>query len=532
MADPLHILFVAAENDALPGGKVGGVGDVIRDVPPALSALPGFSGSVTVVTPSYGFLQRNAVRSLGTVDFAFEGESTTAEILEVHPKREAANVRHLVVHHPSFEFVDPKTGKHRIYCDDLPNEPFATDATRFARFCAAVAEGLLLGRFGAINRVHLHDWHAGFFLILRQFEQRYAMLQSVRTVFSIHNLALQGVRPLSGYESALETWFPNLAYDRATVEDPEYLGCVNPMAVGVRLADRVHVVSPNYADEICLPSRPKRNDPNCIFFGGEGLEFELLRAKVEGRLVGILNGCEYPERSESSSRGDASWAQLVETLSSEVMRWPGSVTNRRHAAALRRLLEWRRRPRPKMVMTSVTRIVDQKMRWMRFPEGPSPLERILARTSSEAVYILAGSGDAQYEEFLSEVAEIYDNFLFLSGFSVGGADALYADGDLFLMPSAFEPCGISQMLAMRAGQPCVVHATGGLKDTVEDGVTGFCFSGNTADTLGMGFVERTLSAVRMKCTKPDEYAAICRNAAAARFLWSDSVAQYVEKLYR
>lgn len=532
MAEALHILFVAAENDSLPGGKVGGVGDVIRDVPLALSALPGFNGSVTVVTPSYGFLQRNAVRSLGTVDFAFQGEVTGAEILEVHPKREAANVRHLVVHHPSFEFVDPKTGKHRIYCDDPPGEPFATDATRYARFCAAVAEGLLLGRFGTINRLHLHDWHTGFFLILRQFEQRYAMLRSVRTVFSIHNLALQGVRPLNGYESALESWFPNLTYDRAVVEDPEYLGCVNPMAVGIRLSDRVHVVSPNYAEEVCLPTRPKRNAPNCIFFGGEGLEFELLKAKLDGRLIGILNGCEYPEGRLVSARDDASWSHLLETLSAEVMRWPGSVTNPRNGAALRRMLEWRRRPRPNVVMTSVTRIVDQKTRWMRFPEGPSPLERILARTGSDAVYILTGTGDPQYEEFFSEVAELYDNFLFLSGFSVNGAEMLYADGDLFLMPSAFEPCGISQMLAMRDGQPCVVHATGGLKDTVDDGVTGFTFVGDSADALGMGFVERTLAAVRMKCLRPDEFAAISRNAATARFLWSDAAQQYVEKLYR
>lgn len=532
MDDPLHLLFVAAENDALPGGKVGGVGDVIRDVPFALAQLPGFNGSITVVTPSYGFLQKNAVRSLGFVDFAFGGVSSSAELLEVQPRREVPRVRHIVIHHSAFEFVDPVTGKHRIYCDDPPDEPFASDATRFARFCAAVAEGLLLGRFGAINRLHLHDWHTGFFFILRQFEQRYAMLRSVKTAFSIHNLALQGVRPLNGYESSLEQWFPGLAYDRVVVEDPEYQGCVNPMAVGIRLADRVHVVSPNYADEICLPSRPKRNHPDCIFFGGEGLEFELLRAKQEGRLIGILNGCEYPVEQEMSVRDDVSWSRLLEILSSEVMRWPGSVTNPRNAAALRKMLEWRRQPRPQVVMTTVTRLVDQKTRLMRYPEGPSPIERVLARVGSDAVYILAGTGDPQYEEFFSEIAGLYDNFLFLSGFSVSGAEALYRDGDLFLMPSAFEPCGISQMLAMRAGQPCVVHATGGLKDTVHDGVTGFAFTGNSADTLGMGFIEKTLAAVRMKCFRPDEFATIRSNAAAERFLWSDAVNQYVEKLYR
>lgn len=532
MSEPLHLLFVAAENDALPGGKVGGVGDVVRDVPLALSALPKFDGTITVVTPSYGFLQTNPLRSLGTVEFSFAGEQATAELFEVAPKRTAPNVRHVVVHHPSFEFVDPVTGRHRIYCDDPPGEPFATDATRYARFCAALAEALLLGRFGTINRLHLHDWHTGFFLILRQFDPRYALLKGIKTVFSIHNLALQGVRPLRGYESALESWFPALSYETAVVEDPEYLGCMNPMAIGIRLADRVHVVSPNYADEICLPSRPKRNHPECVFFGGEGLEFELLRAKDEGRLVGILNGCEYPADQVLSPRDDASWLKLVDTIYSEVSRWPGATSNPRHVATLRRLLEWKRRSRPKVVMTSVTRVVDQKVRLMRYPEGPTPIERVLARTGSDGVYILAGTGDAQYESFFADLAGLYENLLFVSGFSMASADALYGEGDLFLMPSAFEPCGISQMLAMRSGQPCVVHATGGLKDTVIDGETGFAFSGTTQETLGMGFMEKTMVAVRMKMNRPDEFEEIRARAAAQRFLWSDAVAQYVAKLYQ
>ncbi len=532
MAEPLHLLFVAAENDALPGCKVGGVGDVVRDVPLALSAHPAFEGTITVVTPSYGFLHASPLRLLGSVEFAFSGERTSAELFEVAPKRTAPNVRHVVVHHPSFEFIDPTTGRHRIYCDDPPGEPFATDATRYARFCAALAESLLLGKLGAVNRVHLHDWHTGFFLILREFEPRYSLLRGIKAAFSIHNLALQGVRPLRGYESALESWFPGLQYDLAVVEDPEYLGCMNPMAVGIRLADRVHVVSPNYADEICLPSRPKRNHPDCVFFGGEGLEFELLRAKDEGRLVGILNGCEYPPGQSLSLRDDASWLKLVDTIYSEVARWPGATSNPRHAGTLRRLLEWKRRARPGVVMTSVTRVVDQKVRLMRFPEGPTPIERVLARTGNDAVYILAGTGDAQYESFFADLTGLYENLLFINGFSVSSAEALYGEGDLFLMPSAFEPCGISQMLAMREGQPCVVHATGGLKDTVIDGETGFAFDGTTQEALGMGFMEKTMSAVRMKINRSAEFEAIRSRAAAQRFLWSDAVGQYLERLYR
>ena len=126
-------------------------------------------------------------------------------------------------------------------------------------------------------------------------------------------------------------------------------------------------------------------------------------------------------------------------------------------------------------MTSVTRVVDQKVRLMRVPDAPSPLDRILQQAGDDVVYLLAGSGDRGYETFLDEAARRNSNLIFLNGYSQSGADALYRAGDLFLMPSAFEPCGISQMLAMRDCQPCVVHAIGGLKDTVHDGVTGFTF---------------------------------------------------------
>lgn len=531
MPDPLHILFVAAENDALPGGKVGGVGDVVRDVPLALAAHPDFQGTVTVLSPSYGFLHQDPISSLGTIEFSFGGQSSIAELYEVAPKRAVANVRHVVIHHPDFKFIDPVSGRPRIYCDDPPNQPFATDANRFAKFCAALAEGLLHGKFRAINRLHLHDWHTGFFLILRQFEERYTLLRSIWTVFSIHNLALQGIRPLAVESSSLANWYPELKYNTDRIRDPEYHDCVNPMAVGIRFANRVHVVSPNYADEVCRPSLPKRNHPECVFFGGEGLEGDLLQARSEGRLVGILNGCEYPVEQSPVVRDEAGWQLLLDACISEVERWPNAFKNPRHLAALDRLRSWRQRARPAVVMTSVTRVVDQKTRLMRYPESPSPIERVLARSGDDAVYILAGSGDSQYEAFFAELATLYDNFVFLNGFSVKAADTLYEQGDLFLMPSAFEPCGISQMLAMRAGQPCVVHATGGLKDTVHDGETGFTFEGRTPQELGNRFVDRTLKAIRLKQFEPALFEAIGQRAAEQRFLWSDSVARYLSKLY-
>jgi starch synthase len=542
VSSPSHILMLSAENDALPGGKVGGVGDVVRDVPTAIVSLPEFEGRVTVVVPSAGFLHKDATASLGTFTFSFGGEEQTGELFEVPGKRPHPQIRQLVMHHPILESIDPNTGKPHIYVDDPPNRPFASDATRFACFSAAAAAALKAGLFGDIDRVHLHDWHAGLFLFVRDFVPGFTELKQYHTAFTIHNLALQGIRPLrdpdataaDGLNNAsnLEAWFPGVDYDLSIVGDPEYTDCVNPMAIGIRLSDAVHVVSPGYADEVCQPSRPHRNSPDCVFFGGEGLEADLQQARDEGRLHGILNGCEYAEQASLPARDESTWRELLDTLESEVDGWYRKKQSPRHWLALQRLRELQQSSkRPTVVMTSVTRVVDQKVRLMREPVASAPLDRILAETVGDAVYLLAGSGDTGYENYLDEVARRHSNLIFLNGYSQSGADALYRAGDLFLMPSAFEPCGISQMLAMRDGQPCVVHSIGGLKDTVHDSETGFSFSGDTPEALADGFIGCTLRAVALKRDAPEEFARVQQSAFAERFLWADSVREYLKMLY-
>mgnify|MGYP002628065507 CR=1 FL=1 len=534
MADSLNILMVAAENDALAGGKVGGVADVVRDVPYALADLPEFEGEVSVVCPSYGFLHKNPKASLGTVDFSFGSERLTAELFEVEGKRPHAGVRQLVLHHPAFETIDSASGRKLIYVDDGAKHPFASDATKFACFNAAVAQAVLQGSFGEVDIVHLHDWHAGFYLMLREFDPSLRDLRSKRTVFTIHNLALQGIRPLDGYASSLKAWFPNLNYDLPTVRDPEHLDCMNPMAVGVRLADKVHVVSPGYVPEVCQPSRPRRNDPMCVFFGGEGLEGDLQNSRDQGRLVGILNGCEYETTPPALPvRDEDSWRNLLSGLVVELAGWYERSQTFPNWLAHQRLRGWleSKRLRPSVVMTSVTRVVDQKVRLMSTPEDAPPLDRILTEADDDVVYLLAGNGDRGYEKFLHDLARKHDNFVFLNGYSHHGAELLYRAGDLFLMPSAFEPCGISQMLAMRDGQPCVVHSVGGLKDTVHDGETGFAFSGNTPKELGDGFVEATRRAIELKKNSGKKFEDIRQGAFGCRFLWSDSVRRYLSELY-
>ena len=164
-------------------------------------------------------------------------------------------------------------------------------------------------------------------------------------------------------------------------------------------------------------------------------------------------------------------------------------------------------------------------------DGVSGLEKILKEIGPKGLYILLGTGDRDIEAFLTEAAATHGNFLFLNSYAAKTAEALYASGDLFLMPSSFEPCGIGQMLAMRDGQPCLVHRTGGLRDTVQPGINGFGFEGSTLHEQVDNMAAALAAALKLHKENSEHWKKICAAAASARFLWADSAKQYIEKLY-
>jgi starch synthase len=519
--------MVSAENGALAGGKVGGLGDVVGEVPPALARR---GCSVSVVTPSYGFLHRlHKSSGVGNLLVRFYGADHHATLHAVKPAFDTGEgVRHYVIDHPIFAQRSDGSRANDLYCIDSPEAPFATDATRFAFFGAAVAEALAKGAFGEVDVLHLHDWHAAFLLILRRYDPACRLPSAMRFVFSIHNLSLQGIRPFEGSPSSLAAWYPHLAPPRHEIADPRWPDCVNPMAAGIRWAEAVHTVSPSYAEEILSPS-----DPPC-FFGGEGLEADLQAARAQGRLSGILNGCSYPRERRPFALG---FRELCSLLKETVVGWAGRAPALKsaHFVAQSRLADCGALPdRPATVLTAVTRVVEQKLYLMKAPgpNGPRALHALLEALGPRGMFILLGTGDAACEQFLLETGAGFRNFIFLNGYSDEAARALYASGDLFIMPSSFEPCGIGQMLAMRDGQPCVVHWVGGLKDTVTHGVNGFCFEGDTAAEQADNFVSVCLQAIELQQTQPERWQEIRRNAAAARFSWDDSAAAYLTQLYR
>ena len=509
------VLFLASENGALAGGKVGGVGDVVRDLPVALAKL---GWSVTVGTPSYGSLHRvDGAERLGSLQVSYRGQEETVDTWLVPGSN--TGVRNLVFDHPLFA----ADGDGVIYFGDDPERPFATDANKFALFCAAAAEWAA-DTSRKPDVVHLHDWHAAMFLLLTRYSERHAALSSIPTVFTVHNLSYQGTRPLRGDESSLEAWFPELHPDVGAIIDPSHDNCVNPMATAIRLADRVSTVSGTYADEICRPS-----DPATGFIGGEGLEDLLATARDEGRLIGILNGCEY----DLSTTRRPGWMRLLGMCEAQLHAWQQrSPANEAHRLALQRISQFPRR-RPLHVLTSIGRLVAQKASLLLLDaeSGRSPLQRLSGHLGRSAVIVVIGSGEPVYEQRLLAVARDCPNILFLNGYSERLADPVYAAGDLFLMPSSFEPCGISQMLAMRAGQPCVVHGVGGLRDTVEHGVTGFVFGGDTTEKQAENFVAATLQALAWRSDDPAGWKTVCESARSQRFSWQICAERTVRELY-
>lgn len=549
MATQLHICMLAAENDSLPGGKVGGIGDVVRDLPAAIAAT---GVKVTVIVPAYGsFHQLPGAQRTTTVSVPFCGRDEHIDVYEL-VNGSSKGVSQVALEHPLFSAC----GTGNIYCNDGADKPFATDATKFALFSTAALSAIASDAFGSVDVIHMHDWHAGFAAILAFYDPQYESLKYIPRVFSIHNLAMQGIRPLSGDDSSWETWFPGFNPPEESIVDPRWPNCVNPMAAAIRLSTRVHTVSPTYANEI-----QQANDASRGFHGGEGLEKDLQAAAREQRLVGILNGTEYEpvsgvetgvkpgvETNEKQSRSflkrakvssrDARWTTELKKIRDTSLSWLGKTDPMLavHYLAHQRTLQWlEKNTTPTHIVTSVGRLTDQKMAIALHPmsDGRTALEHMLERLAKDnGVFIFLGSGDPELEAQCQAISAAHDNCLFLNRYDTNIADALFEFGDLFFMPSSFEPCGISQLVSMRNGQPCLVHAVGGLKDTIVDGVDGFQFTGTSPDEQAMNCVARFNDAIELHANDSLRWQEMRKVAAERRFTWAASAEQYRELLYR
>ncbi|GAA4317270.1 glycogen/starch synthase [Pontixanthobacter gangjinensis] len=490
------------------------MGDVVRDVPRQIASR---GDRVSIITPAYSRLHTSGAEKVSDIDFIFRGVPHRGEIYEVTGKQEITGIKHYVLHHPDIKAGDIA----HIYFND-PDQPFYTDANVFSLFCTAVAAAVREGVFGKLNIIHLHDWHTSMLLFLRKFNPGFKVLKDIRMVYSIHNLAIQGIRPFENNYSSVKAFFPEIEFDHEQLYDRRYPDCINLMAVGIRLADAVHTVSPSYKEDIQKPSNPPH------FIGGEGLEEDLKKANKEKRLFGILNGANYSNINTVES--GILFRQCVRRL----FRWLQEEKKDYKAHYLahtgEKITRWQEH-NPDFICTSVARLTEQK--FFFFKEDPGLLPGLMKKlTEVNGVYILLGTGAPEYEEIFREASYHHKNFIFINAQSESIIDMLYQESNLYLMPSQFEPCGISQMLAMRNGQPCLVHHTGGLIDTVDNMKTGFSFDGKNVKEKTANFVKIFSEAVDLYFKDRKAWDEICANARAKRFTWEKSVETYYAELYQ
>ena len=510
--------MLAAENAALKDAKAGGMGDVVRDLPLALTAE---GAVVDIIMPDYGrLIDQTKAKQVATIVVSFGGNNRRLSLfVSKHPQLKS---KIYFIQNPLW-----KRKGNNIYIDS-GDRPFADDATCFALFSLGVAAFVSRGFIATPDVFHLNDWHSGFFKILTEFEPAFSELKTVRSVFTVHNLALQGTRPLSNDESSLESWYPDLfanltSRQLSVIKDPRYRDCVNPLRAAINLSDGIHIVSPSYAQEILKPSKPRAG-----FFGGEGLEKDL-RKRTDDTL-GVLNGHIYG----SSTKRPIKFTTFLKRLLPIMTDWQTARPIQSYEPRERVSEFVLNKYEPGFLMTSVGRLTDQKALILRQSSGKQrlildDLLEQLANFSADAMFIMLGSGDPKLESIFHSMARRHDNFLFLNGYNEALSEWLYQCGDLFLMPSSFEPCGISQMLAMEHGQPCLVHGVGGLNDTVKHRINGFVFQGKNLKEQGQQLLNEFGKTLATFGTP--KWQAICDQARAERFTWQNTAREIVAKLY-
>ncbi len=477
----MKLAIVAAEFS--PDAKAGGLADVIGALPRALQRA---GAEPQVILPGYRALLERIPTELyeDGCSIALGGSSEGYRVL----RGEADGVPLFLVDHPGF------FARRGIYGDESGEYP--DNLRRFIFFGRAAAE--LCTRLTP-DILQTHDWHAdAATIVARADDALRPQLAGVTSVFTIHNLAFQGNfepsdLPLLGLDSS---WF--------RIDRLEFHGRVSLMKGAIVTADGVSTVSPSYAYETTY-------DP-ALGFGMEGV----LRARGD-RYVGILNGADYDE-----------WDPTRDPLIAA--RY--SATRRAGKKAC--LYDLREELRlPHRLEVPVIGIVS-RMSWQKGLDLlAAALDQVLGLDVQ--IVMLAG-GDAGLEQFFRAAQDRYpDRLRLISQFDNALAHRIQAGSDMFLMPSRYEPCGLTQMYALRYGTAPVVRAIGGLKDTVFEfdaaaGTgNGFTFTDFTVEAL-IDAVSRAVTVFRKprEGRKAKEWDRLMRNCFAANYSWDRAAGEYLE----
>lgn len=473
----MQIVFASAE--CAPFVKTGGLGDVAGSLPAALVRA---GAEVIVMVPKYATIKD---------EYKAQMEHFSDFYVSLGWRNEYCGLEKLEHDGVTYMFID----NERYFARDYPYG-FFDDGERFAFFSKAITESLQHLPAGfECDILHCNDWQTALApVFLREFYQGLPLYDRVKTVFSIHNVAFQGQFSDTVMEDIL-----GVAHIPAAASQLRCDACsINYMLGALRYADAITTVSPTYANEIQTPEF------------GEGLD-GVLRERSYA-LQGILNGIDVAGFDPATDKRIAANYTVEDRSGKAVCK-----------AKLQEELGLEvRDDRPLMVM--VTRLTRQKgMDLVMYA-----LDRILAGGVQVAVL---GTGDRDYEDGLRYFQDKYPGTMAARiEFDPALSQRMYAAADMFLMPSKFEPCGLSQIIAMRYGTLPIVRETGGLKDTVipyneftGEG-TGFSFSNFNGDEMG----DAVFRAARLFWDNREAWNQLVTQAMSQDFSWTRSADKYLD----
>lgn len=473
----MQIVFASAE--CAPFVKTGGLGDVAGSLPAALVRA---GAEVIVMVPKYATIKD---------EYKAQMEHFSDFYVSLGWRNEYCGLEKLEHDGVTYMFID----NERYFARDYPYG-FFDDGERFAFFSKAITESLQHLPAGfECDILHCNDWQTALApVFLREFYQGLPLYDRVKTVFSIHNVAFQGQFSDTVMEDIL-----GVAHIPAAASQLRCDACsINYMLGALRYADAITTVSPTYASEIQTPEF------------GEGLD-GVLRERSYA-LQGILNGIDVAGFDPATDKRIAANYTVEDRSGKAVCK-----------AKLQEELGLEvRDDRPLMVM--VTRLTRQKgMDLVMYA-----LDRILAGGVQVAVL---GTGDRDYEDGLRYFQDKYPGTMAARiEFDPALSQRMYAAADMFLMPSKFEPCGLSQIIAMRYGTLPIVRETGGLKDTVipyneftGEG-TGFSFTNFNGDEMG----DAVFRAARLFWDNRDAWNQLVTQAMSQDFSWTRSADKYLD----
>ena len=473
----MQIVFASAE--CAPFVKTGGLGDVAGSLPAALVRA---GAEVIVMVPKYATIKD---------EYKAQMEHFSDFYVSLGWRNEYCGLEKLEHDGVIYMFID----NERYFARDYPYG-FFDDGERFAFFSKAITESLQHLPAGfECDILHCNDWQTALApVFLREFYQGLPLYDRVKTVFSIHNVAFQGQFSDTVMEDIL-----GVAHIPAAASQLRCDACsINYMLGALRYADAITTVSPTYANEIQTPEF------------GEGLD-GVLRERSYA-LQGILNGIDVAGFDPATDKRIAANYTVDDRSGKAVCK-----------AKLQEELGLEvRDDRPLMVM--VTRLTRQK----GLDLVMYALDRILAGGVQVAVL---GTGDRDYEDGLRYFQDKYPGTMTARiEFDPALSQRMYAAADMFLMPSKFEPCGLSQIIAMRYGTLPIVRETGGLKDTVipyneftGEG-TGFSFSNFNGDEMG----DAVFRAARLFWDNRDAWNQLVTQAMSQDFSWTRSADKYLD----